>query len=220
MGIWNDEKVSPSRIYSWFKHERAQASHIFDMEKSHSFQLVYFKERIGEYNDQIETTYLKKTNHDCKEDNSMLFKDCINEFIMEKIGCHLPWLSQMSKTLPMCKSNSELQSFRNISLHLTSQAVKNEIEREGCFVPNCKRTKWIKNQYTEKSPEGMNFTKIYLYIPSTAKVLERKEILLANTSTFVADIGSYLGLFLGGSILLLVDLINDSSQSLYRRLYK
>ena len=38
------------------------------------------------------------------------------------------------------------------------------------------------------------------------KVLQRKEIRLADFSTFIADCGSYLGLFLGASILSLSDI--------------
>ena len=42
-------------------------------------------------------------------------------------------------------------------------------------------------------------------MPLDAKVLQRQEVLLADFSTFVVDCGSYLGLFLGASILSLTD---------------
>ena len=54
--------------------------------------------------------------------------------------------------------------------------------------------------------EDYDSTQIRIYIPSTAKVIQRKEIRLANMATFIADVGSYLGLFLGGSILSLIDI--------------
>ena len=43
-------------------------------------------------------------------------------------------------------------------------------------------------------------------ITPDSKVLQRKEVLLADFGTFLADIGSYLGFFLGASILSLTEL--------------
>ena len=205
-------------MYYWLKHEKDQSSHIFDMEKSHSFQLLRFKERFAEYNNQIETTYLKKSNYDCHQDDSMFFKDCINEFITDKMGCMLPWIKQNPEALPTCQTKTELQSFRDLYAKITSQAIRDEIERKGCFVQNCKRTIWIKNQYSERWLKASKQTKLWMYIPSTAKVLQRREILLANTSTFMADIGSYLGLFLGASILSLSDFMIDLAKLIQEKL--
>ena len=47
-----------------------------------------------------------------------------------------------------------------------------------------------------------------MFIPATAKVIQRKEIRLADYGTFIADMGSYLGLYLGASILSLTDMVH------------
>ena len=70
---------------------------------------------------------------------------------------------------------------------------------KGCFRPNCKQTTWTKNQFTHYwDNEDSAF--VAFIIPSSAKVIQRKEIRLADFSTFIADCGSYLGLFLGASV--------------------
>ena len=52
-----------------------------------------------------------------------------------------------------------------------------------------------------------NCTRIAIGQQSDAYTIQRKEILIADFSTFVVDCGSYLGLFLGASILSLTDTV-------------
>ena len=52
-----------------------------------------------------------------------------------------------------------------------------------------------------------NSTVITFLITEKSKTLHRKEILLADFTTLLADCGSYLGLFLGASILSISELV-------------
>ena len=178
------------------------------MDRSSSFQIVHNNIGHSEYLVQEETTVLKKSNHECVEDNSFSFIDCINEFIADQLGCFLPW-AKMVNGMRECTNEDDLESFRNLSIHLTDQTVKNEIAQKGCFKHNCRRTTWIKNQYDETwvSEDNSKTTVFFISVPATAKVLQRREFLIADFSTFVADCGSYLSLFLGASILSLTDII-------------
>ena len=175
------------------------------MDKSESYGILQPNHGIVEYLTQIETILLKKSTHDCIEDNSLHFEDCINEFIADELNCHLPW-TKITK-FEKCKTETALESFRNLSFHMTSHEIEAKINKKGCFKPNCKKMSWIKNQYDETWSQSYDGTKFYLMIPFTSTVLERKEVLLADFSTFVADCGSYLGLFLGASVLSITDSI-------------
>ena len=55
-------------------------------------------------------------------------------------------------------------------------------------------------------PGNENQTLILFAVPDTSKTLVRREIMLADFATFMADCGSYLGLFLGASILSLSEI--------------
>ena len=88
------------------------------------------------------------------------------------------------------------------------------------FKPNCRQTTWVKNQYqyvSDKKDHGINDA--WLFIPSTAKVIQRKEIKLADFGTFIADCGSYLGLFLGASVLSLTDWLVIYTKQAFRAIY-
>ena len=80
-----------------------------------------------------------------------------------------------------------------------------KITARGCFKPNCMKTTWVKNEYNENW-ETQNETILYINLPSIMKVIQRKEIKLAGYSVLLADFGSYLGLFLGASVLSLTEM--------------
>ena len=200
---------NPSHNHYYTTHEYRQLRHNYQIEQSESYQMLKKKTGFTEYFMQTETTQLKKSRFECFEDNSMYFKDCIDDFIAEQIGCRLPWTTRQSKFKKVCQSHQDLKAFRNLSFSMNnlmseSQEIKNKITDKGCFKPNCRQRTWTKNQFFERWYEP-DKTFLSMIIPPGAKVLQRKEVLLANLSTFVADCGSYLGLFLGGSILTLVD---------------
>ena len=193
-----------SRHLYYVKHDYKQSQHNYDIDRSISFQLVPAYKRHIEYLVQTDTTRLNTPRHECIGDNSMKMKDCIDEFIDEELHCDLPWAKKVN--MKTCQSEEDLLAFRNLSYHMTSPYLTEKLTKKGCFKPNCKNTVWVKNQYAKLYIEDYDSTQIRIFIPSTAKVIQRKEIRLANVATFMADVGSYLGLFLGGSILSLIDI--------------
>ena len=208
-------KNEPRHLY-YVKHEHKQSQHNYEIDRSKSFQLVPVHKRHIEYLVETDTTRLKTGRHECMEDNSMKMKDCIDEFIAEELQCNLPWAK--TDQLKTCKSGEDLLSFRNLSFHITSPHFKAKLVDKGCFIPNCKKTVWVKNQYAKSYIEDYDSTQIRIFIPSTTTVIQRKEIQLANMATFMADFGSYLGLFLGGSILSLTEIALTYVNVISRRL--
>ena len=87
----------------------------------------------------------------------------------------------------------------------TSEENMKKLEERGCLKPNCLQTYW-KNSYISYSNGDPNCTRLSFALLSNAYTIQRKEILLADFSTFMVDCGSYLGLFLGASILSLTEI--------------
>ena len=76
--------------------------------------------------------------------------------------------------------------------------IKKELKNAGCFVPNCHKRTWdIKS--TDLWP-GRNFTRMSFSIFQNSKLTVKKEVKLYTFTNFFAEIGGYLGLFLGESI--------------------
>ena len=188
------------------KHEPGQSLLNYNFDFLQNFEIYWQSNGYTEVPTSIETVSIKKSTYDCYEDNSMKMNDCINEYIAEQMNCYLPWAKQHSEmNLELCSGPEKLELFRNISFHITSSKYKSGIREKGCLKPNCVKKKWTK-VYHEVWPAWGNNTVIIQAVPDTATTLRRKEIRLADFSTFMADCGSYLGLFLGASILSLSDI--------------
>ena len=174
------------------------------------FQTVDKHEGHQEYLIETETLGLKTKRFDCYEDNSMQMKICIDDFIAEQLNCSLPWTraTNLEVALNYCRTAEELSAFKNLSESITSDEFREKLTRKGCFIPNCKRTTWVKDQYAFTWHNRYGGSSVEIYIPSAATVIQRKEIRLRTFTTWIEDIGSYLGLYMGASILSLTDIVH------------
>ena len=153
----------------------------------------------------IETEALKQKSFDCHEDNSMRKSECIDEYIIRQLNCSLPW-SKVLSNLEKCHGDEDLLNFRRLHSQITSEKSRLDLDKKGCFKPNCLQTKW-KDSYVSWYKPDPNCTTIMIGVKHDTGTIRRKEILLADFSTFVVDCGSYLGLFLGASILSVSDIV-------------
>merc|ERR1711963_848380 len=96
---------------------------------------------------------------------------------------------------PKCEGKAKLEEFRQFYRDISTTKMTEEIEKKGCFLPNCKRTSWKKAYVDTFEYNNLdNATRLWIGLPSNTYTIQRQEILLADFSTFVADCGSYLGL--------------------------
>ena len=120
---------------------------------------------------------------------------------MEQLGCFLPW-SKIESQLEVCNGN--LTNFRAVHTSANSEESLKKLKMKGCLKPNCFQTYW-KKSYVSYGNGEPNCIRLSFGLLSDAYTIKRTEILLADFSTFVVDCGSYLGLFLGASILSITD---------------
>ena len=187
------------------KHQPGQSLHAFGFDLTENFEIYHKGKGYTEMTTTVETRSLKKSNYDCYEENSMRMTDCINDFIAGQLDCYLPW-TKIEKGVDICNGSEKLQEFRNLTRYMASY--KDQLEQAGCLKPNCITKKWVKvsHEIWYPSSDFENKTLILFVVPDTSKTIIRKEIRLADLSTFMADCGSYLGLFLGASILSLSEI--------------
>ena len=184
------------------KHQPYQSLHNHEFDWLGGLELVRNATGVKEVLTTLESVLLKKESHDCYEDNSMKITNCINEVIAEKLDCSLPWMNNISSQ-EICTGSDKLIQFREFYSNLNSNQTQMDIKK--CLKPNCKTIKWKKSYTSEWSrKKGMM---IQMTLPSNSYTISRKEILLADFSTFMADFGSYLGLFLGTSVLSIIDIL-------------
>ena len=187
------------------RHEPHQSlyNYQFDMTKGYQF----FEQGKNQFHlvIPVETESLKQRTYDCYEDNSMKMTDCVDEYIAEQLNCSLPW-SKPHSNFGVCSGTEELTNFRTVHSKISSKQSVGNLEKKGCLKPNCLQTHW-KDSYVSQNKQDPNCTHIQIGQQSDSYTIHRKEILLADFSTFVVDCGSYFGLFLGASILSLTDTV-------------
>ena len=188
----------------FIRHEPNQSPYNYQFSMLDNFEMLYQNTVYTFATVPTKTIFKRRSAYLCQEDNSIRFTECIDQYIAEEINCILPWINSNSDS--KCKTEEQLKKFRDLHRHMTTN--KTSIRIQGCLIPNCVQTSW-KIAHKNSNLIQNNHTKIWLSLPSYSYLKVRKEILLADFSTFMADCGSYLGLFLGASVLSLLDILTS-----------
>ena len=135
--------------------------------------------------------------------------NCINNFCAKKLGCTLP---RVQESGAKCTGKEKFEEFKNLSAKLKGDSIGNELMEEGCPIPNCHQRAWTVD-FTEKfdneKDTNESSSEIELTFPHYSTVLVRNEIKLYTFSSFFADVGGFLGLLLGESLVSYVLLGTD-----------
>ena len=143
---------------------------------------------------------LNKSRFICHEDNSNRQADCINNYYASKLNCTLPWVQANNQDpADLCNGKDKFEEFKNLSMSIGELGATNDLYERECIIPNCKQKSWniasVKKLFYQT-----NSTFPLFIFSSKTKVLIRNEIKLYTISSFFADIGGYLGLILGESL--------------------
>ena len=182
-------------------HQEAESSYLH---KSVRDQQLWIKNKTVlwvQFDEQIDTIKIGKPNYKCDEYNSNSFMHCMENYYSRKLGCILPWsLNNTLKyaRLNICEGKEKFKQFKNIAMNILKPDETNKLINEGCFIPNCVQRSWKikKEKDVDEKRTGFEFEWV-----EPAKVLVREEVKLYTLVNFFAEVGGYLGLLLGESLL-------------------
>ena len=199
------EIKSPIDFYFIEIHESGQSQYNYNVDVSRIEYLDRKSIVINTMSNQpLVVKRLKKSNYMCHEDNSNRRTDCLNNYYASKLNCTLPWTHEDNQAnTDLCHGRDKFKEFRNLSMSIGDFQAKNEIYKSGCIIPNCKQTTWNIKSSKKLDPLDSwnpNYTYPQFTFSHETKVLLRNEIELYTISSFFADIGGYLGLLLGESL--------------------
>ena len=195
------EIKSPFNYYFIEIHESGQSQYNYDVDLSKIEYLDKDSHVVYTMSGQQDVVKrLKKSNFICHEDNSNQQPDCLNNYYASKLNCTLPWAhTDNQKHTGVCDGRDKFEEFRNLSMSIGEIEATNDLKSMGCLISNCLQNSWT-IETSKKLKNPTNSTYPYFTFSHKTKVLLRNEIELYTISSFFAEIGGYLGLFLGESM--------------------
>ena len=150
----------------------------------------------------ITLTKQRKLNLDrspCEEDPLYSFATCTKEKLSERIGCRLPWDRWSQQDRKVCESEKEFQQYEHIYADLNMAESDVLEEMVGCKKP-CSYNEF---NFVFSSPQVMpsNDKNLVGIGAASRKTLVEKEVLHYPLTSFIAEFGGALGLFLGFSFM-------------------
>ena len=197
---------SQSRYQLLQFHEEANSPYLYKFAQD---QWYWFKDKTFlqiELGKQIDTTNINKPNYTCNEEKSNSFMHCMENYYCRKLGCILPWVLRnniKNTSMNLCKGKEKFREFKNIAMNILKPEESKELINEGCFIPDCMQRSWkVRNQRNiEERKNDKLITGFQFEMPPNTKVLVREEVELYTLTNFFAEIGGYLGLLLGESLI-------------------
>ena len=152
---------------------------------------------------RITLTKQKKLNLDrrpCEEDPSYSFMTCTKEKLSQKIGCRLPWDRWSQQDRKVCEFENEFKQFEQTYRKLYDAEFDEIEETISCKKP-CTYNQF---KFVDSSPEIMPSLRkrnLVGFKAASRKTQIEEEVLLYPFTSFVAEFGGALGLFLGFSFM-------------------
>ena len=150
---------------------------------------------------RTQVTYLNDQRTPCisKAREESMHK-CIQHYIESEIGCQLPW-NDGETQLPRCIEKEQYQSFLDTSERISSLSGFSIAKKTGCL-PSCKIYEYtMKDQDPIRLGYGQAATFYgYFYFPG-GQYWEKVYHYNYDFTSYIADVGGLIGLFLGFSML-------------------
>ena len=212
-----DSTKSPNHYLQF--HQQANSPYLYKLAQDEWLTIernTFLRIVLGK---QIDTININKSNYTCYEDNSNGFMHCMEKYYSEKLGCILPWAlrdSLKADIMNLCKGKEKFKEFRNITMNILKPEENKKLINNGCFIPNCMQRYWeIRKEWKQ---EFWTKTGFKYDLPQHTKVLLREEVELYTLINFFAEVGGYLGLLLGESLVSYIITASKWFQILRRKL--
>ena len=176
---------------------------------------------------QTDNLNINKSNYTCNNFAPNGFMHCMENYYSQKLGCVLPWTlihGENNNNMNICKGKDKYWEFKNISMNILEPEENEELKEEGCFVPDCQQRSWsirFKEKFDMKkvTNDKENYASGFMYdMPQETKTLVRKEVRLYTAINFFAEVGGYLGLLLGESLISYLIISSKWTQIIYKKL--
>ena len=153
----------------------------------------------------IETTFIDEENEHCLTPDEIAdesIPQCLDKFSDSLLNCTLPWRSKITgQNLPLCSNPWDYDSY----LHNQAPSDPVSIRNIAKCSPGCRRYSYstkVYSRWVKKSEPGVLHLRLFY---QQYDVPVRELVYAYDRWNLVSDIGGYLGLLLGYSLLAFYD---------------
>ena len=153
--------------------------------------------------------YLDKPSHRCtKVDKNPTTTSCIAKYIQGQIGCRVNIHGSRSfGNGSECNSMEQLDKFVNISEKLEEADDTSVYEMTGCL-SSCEKDKFDITYGVESTLKDASYCRALVSLQIDDKAfIEEEQYYVYDFDSFFADVGGYMGLLLGSSVLSIYDVV-------------
>ena len=195
--------------YEWFVyiHEQGHMVHnsLYNFGSALSYTVIDNNtwKTVHEINGK-EVSYLNDPRTPCQsKPRGEEMNTCIQHYIENMMGCQLPWHNDMTN-MPKCTDNARYQAFLGAYDEIVSLDGFSIAKKTGCL-PSCIRNEFTMNVLSRMSypDEGAQYNS-YFYYPG-GRYHQKVFYYTYDFTSYIADIGGLVGLFLGFSMLSIYD---------------
>ena len=139
------------------------------------------------------------------EDTNMTV--CIAEYIARQIGCSANIQGFEPLSFPRCTNKTQLEAFTNVSTLLEQAGSSGVYQMTGCLSP-CEKYKYdatLENWSDDTIFNNIYSQVLFVFTMYERSYIEEEQYIIYDGNSFLADIGGFLGLVLGSSMLNIFD---------------
>ena len=121
--------------YRIYLHERGQFWPSVSLETLGQTKSIYLKTKrslTGEFQ-LVRRRILNTPTRPCVEDDTFSFTECLMEYIVKRVGCHLDWVNTLTPPeYPPCQSLQELEKYKDLLEEVGDLSWARLTEESGC----------------------------------------------------------------------------------------
>ena len=141
------------------------------------------------------------------EANNSNMTSCIAEYIATELGCSMNFQGIVLENKKPCNTTAQLITFAEVSKVLESQGATGLLNMTNC-ISSCKRDKFNLQVDSEDSKKLHNAQHSDVEATFTIKetsYIQEEQYLITDFTSFLAEVGGFMGLVLGSSLLGMYD---------------
>ena len=153
----------------------------------------------------------RQVNYHVRGNNANKYK-YFQRYLEDAIGCRLPWMTKLpSNSNATCQTKAEYEAYMTTFDSLVSLS-ENTISRMTGCKPSCTRNEYTRrlmsntHEVKEEGDKIAERTMMHIFYFPSGRYVGKKFYYTYNANAFFADIGGYLGLLLGHSVLSFYDI--------------